>query len=382
MTAVSSGATPNRLDAALVGCTIVIAADRRGADLAAALERHGAQTYRAPALSIIPNADDEQLLACTEELLANPPDIVIVTTAVGFRGWMDAVHEQELSDALSAAFARTRFVARGPKAHGAILQAGFRADWVAVSETAAEVGEHLTAGDIRGLRIAVQHHGAGADGLDTLLAERGADVVNVTVYRWGPPPDLRVVHRSVLQAGAGEVDAVLFTSAPGAAAWVQTASDAGALEHLGERAASGRLLLAAVGPVTAGPLEAARLRTTVATRGRLGSLVRCVVDHFGSEGSPRQITPAGHVQVRSGGALVDGAYVPLSRASAGVLGALFDAEGRVLTRQELGRALPRGGDSLHAVEMAIARLRDALGEGQIIRTVIKRGYRLEVADAF
>ncbi|MFP3345538.1 hypothetical protein R0J87_23950, partial [Halomonas sp. SIMBA_159] len=44
-------------------------------------------------------------------------------------------------------------------------------------------------------------------------------VVSITVYRWGPPPDPQVVRRSVVQAGAGEVDAVLFTSAPGAAEW-------------------------------------------------------------------------------------------------------------------------------------------------------------------
>lgn len=368
------------LPPALAGCTIVVAADRRAGDLASALERRGAQVYRAPALSIIPNENDEELLARTRDLIAHPPDIVIVTTGVGFRGWIDAAHENDLAEELATAFAGAQFVARGPKAHGAIQQAGFAADWVAESETSAEVGEYLTADGVSGRRIAIQHHGAGADGLDELLADQGADVVSITVYRWGPPPDLQIVHRSVMQAAAGEVDAVLFTSAPGAAEWIRAADRANVLDTVRVRAARGRLLLAAVGPITAMPLRDADLRTTIAARGRLGSLVRCVVDHFASGAAPQLQTSAGVMEMRSGGVLVEGGFIPLSRAGASILSALFDAAGRVLSREELSQALPRGGESVHAVEMAVARLREALGAASVIQTIVKRGYRLTVDD--
>ncbi|PRB65239.1 uroporphyrinogen-III synthase [Microbacterium sp. MYb45] len=364
----------------LAGCTIVVAADRRSGDLVAALERRGGQVYRAPALSIIPNEDDELLIARTRDLVASPPDIVIVTTGVGFRGWIDAAHENDLAEDLSAALAGAQFIARGPKAHGAIQQAGFIADWVAESETSAEVGEYLAAEGVAGRRIAIQHHGAGADGLDTLLSGLGADVVSITVYRWGPPPDPQIVRRSVVQAGAGEVDAVLFTSAPGAAEWVRTAVRADALESIRRRAASGRLLLAAVGPITAAPLADAGLTATLAARGRLGSLVRCVVDHYASGAAPRLHTALGAMEMRSRGVLIDGAFVPLSRAGASILSELFDAAGRVLSREELGLALPRGGESAHAVEMAVARLREALGGAAAIQTIVKRGYRLTVEE--
>lgn len=364
----------------LAGCTIVVAADRRAGDLVSALERRGGQAYRAPALSIIPNEDDDVLIDRTHDLIADPPDIVIVTTGVGFRGWIDAAHENDLAEELATALAGAQFIARGPKAHGAIQQAGFTADWVAESETSAEVGEYLTADGVAGRRIAIQHHGAGADGLDTLLSDLGADVVSITVYRWGPPPDPQVVHRSVVQAGAGEVDAVLFTSAPGAAEWVRTADRAGVLDAIRRRASVGRLLLAAVGPITAAPLEAADLHTTLAARGRLGSLVRCVVDHYASGAAPRLRTSLGMMEMRSGGVLVDGAFIPLSRAGASILSELFDAAGRVLSREQLGLALPRGGESAHAVEMAVARLREALGGAGAIQTIVKRGYRLTVEE--
>jgi hypothetical protein len=106
------------LSPALAGCTIVVAADRRAGDLASALERRGAQVYRAPALSIIPNADDDELLERTRQLISDPPDIVIVTTGVGFRGWIDAAHENDLAEELTDALAGAQFIARGPKARG------------------------------------------------------------------------------------------------------------------------------------------------------------------------------------------------------------------------------------------------------------------------
>lgn len=372
---------PHTLDLALTGCTIIVAADRRSVDLATALERRGAAVHRAPALSIVPNVDDAELLRRTALLIESPPDIVVVTTGVGFRGWMDAAHEHGIDEQLAAAFRGAQFVARGPKAHGAIQQAGFTADWVAESETAAEVGEYLLASGVAGRRVVVQHHGAGADGLDELLASAGADVLSVTVYRWGPPPHPEVVRRSTLQAASGEADAVLFTSAPGAASWLAVAEQEGALADVRRRAATGRLLIAAVGPITAVPLQDADLATTIADRGRLGSLARTVIGHFGGGKAPSVRTHEGRVEVRSGGALVDGRFFALSRTGVLLLEALSDAGGRVLSRAELGALLPGGDRNAHAVEVAVARLREALGEVALIQTVVKRGYRLDVSDS-
>ncbi|QAY61145.1 uroporphyrinogen-III synthase [Microbacterium protaetiae] len=368
------------LSAALAGCTIVITADRRSTELTAALERHGARVQHAPALTIVPHADDTALALRTRELLDAPPDVVVVTTGVGFRGWMEAADEEGLGDDVHRALAGARFLARGPKARGAIQQAGFDTAWVAETETAAELGAYLVAEGLTGRRIAVQHHGAGADGLDELCTAHGAEVVSLTVYRWGPPPDPDAVRRSVHDAADGGADAVLFTSAPGAAEWLACAVREGLRAPIAARSASRRLLLAAVGPVTAAPLQAAGLTTTVADRGRLGALVRTVIGHFGTGGAHAVETPAGRLQLRSTGAVVDGSFLPLSRTCAAVLELLFDADGAVVSRRALQRALPRSAESTHAVDMAVARLREALGVQGLIRTVIKRGYRLEVRE--
>lgn len=368
------------LSAALDGCTIVIAVDRRSAELAAALERHGAQVRHAPALSIVSHIDDDALVTATRELIARPPDVVVATTGVGFRGWMEAADEAGLLDDLHAALGGAQLVARGPKARGAIQQAGLTADWVAESETSTELGQFLLAEGIAGRRVAVQHHGSGADGLDELFQRAGADVVSLTVYRWGPPPDAAAVARSVLAASQGEVDAVLFTSAPGAAEWLAAAGEHEARDALVARVREGRLLMAAVGPITAAPLQQAGLEPLVAERGRLGSLVRAVVTHFGGGGAASLPTVAGRIELRSTGVVLDGRHIPLSRSGTDIVAALFDAGGAVVSRGRLQAALPRSGDNTHAVEMAVARLREALGVPDLVKTVVKRGYRLNVVD--
>ena len=375
--------TPARppLSASLDGCTIVIAVDRRSMELASALERHGATVRHAPALTIVSHIDDESLVDATRELITRPPDVVVATTGVGFRGWMEAAEEAGLADELRGALENAQIVARGPKARGAIQQAGLTADWVAESETSAELGEYLLAEGISGRRVAVQHHGSGADGLDELFTDAGADVVSLTVYRWGPPPDPGAVSRSVLASAQGEVDAVLFTSAPGAAEWLAAADREGVLAAIVDHAASGRLLPAAVGPITAGPLLAAGMTPLVAERGRLGSLVRGVVTYFGGGHAPGLATPAGRLEIRTGGAVLDGRVIPLSRTGVAVLRALFDARGAVVSRPQLQAALPRSADSAHAVDMAIARLREALSPADLVRTVVKRGYRLDLVDS-
>ncbi|WP_114855452.1 uroporphyrinogen-III synthase [Brachybacterium sp. YJGR34] len=272
--------TSPQLSRTLDGRTLVLAVDRKAQELAAALERHGARVERAPAMSTIPHVDDPALLELTRELIARPPRMLIALTGVGFRGWMEAAEAAGLAEELRSALGETEILARGPKARGAVQQAGLTTAWVAASETAAEIGEHLAGRDLAGVRVAVQHHGSGADGLDDLLAAHGAEALSLTVYRWGPSPDPEALRRSVLRAADGEIDAVVFTSAPGAEGWLEDAESAGALEGIAAQAGTGRLLLAAVGPVTAGPLTGRELPVLIAERGRLGSLVRTVVQHY------------------------------------------------------------------------------------------------------
>lgn len=362
----------------MAGCVVLVTADRRSSELASALTRRGATVRHAPAMTIVPHEHDDELLVATKELLASPPDVVVITTGIGLRGWIEAAdasgHADDLHDVLAAA----RIIARGPKARGAIQAAGLTADWVAESETSAEILELLLDEGVAGQRIAVQHHGAGADGLDTELAAAGADVASLVVYRWGPTPDPEALTQSVRDSAAGEIDAVVFTSAPGAHAWLAAAESEGVLDGIVARCASGCLVAAAVGPVTAVPLQDRGIEPIVPDRGRLGALVRRLVHHYEEAQTSAVATVAGQLQVRRTVALLDGHVLPLSPSGLAVLRLLAEARGEVVSRSAVLAVLPGDSTDPHAAEVAVGRLRDAGGR-TLVQTVVKRGYRLALA---
>lgn len=267
----------------LAGRTLVVTAERRAGELAAALQRRGAVIRHAPALSMVPHVDDQDLLQRTRELIENPPGIVVITTGVGLRGWLEAAAAAGLADDLLRTLGAARLIARGPKARGALQANGLHVDWVAESETSAEIIDVLLSEGVTGASIAVQHHGAGDDGLHRALADGGAEVRDLIVYKWGPPPDADLVRDSARWAAAGEVDGVLFTSAPAAAAWLDAVRELGVLEQVvtnSRRAGAGSVVFACVGPVTAAPLIAAGVQTVQPERFRMGALVRAVIAHF------------------------------------------------------------------------------------------------------
>lgn len=373
----SRAGTPSGM--VLTGTRILVTAQRRASDLALALARRGAEVDVAATLGVQSHFDEETLLARTRAVIASPPDLVVITTGIGFRGWWETAEAADLTEDLHAALAQVRLVARGPKARGALQTVGLIADWVAESETSAEIGEFLRAEGVQGSRIVIQHHGAGDDGLEDVLVEGGAHVTSLVIYRWGPPPDPAAVERAVLDTASGAYDAVAFTSAPGASAWLSVVDQHGAKDATLSLHRAGRLSLAAVGPVTAEPLLRAGFIPLVPDRGRLGALVRAMIVHLGHEGGGVP-TPAGRLRVHATSVTIDHELVPLSPTGVCVMRRLCADPGAVVSRGEILTALPGESVDPHNAEVAIARVRDAIGPGAPIRTVVKRGYRLDVLD--
>ncbi|WP_218220760.1 winged helix-turn-helix domain-containing protein [Nesterenkonia sp. Act20] len=71
------------------------------------------------------------------------------------------------------------------------------------------------------------------------------------------------------------------------------------------------------------------------------------------------------------------AAVQLAPGPLALMRALMKAQGAVLSREHLLAVLPHCG-SEHALEMWVSRLRQSLPDPSIIKTVVKRGYRLVV----
>lgn len=361
-------------DQPLAGFTVAVTAARRREELAALLERRGARVVTAPAITLVPLADDAELLRATRECLAAPLDVVVVTTGIGFRGWVEAAEGWGLGESLLAALGRAEVLARGPKARGAVRAAGLVETWSPASESSSEVLAHLLERDLTGLRVAVQLHGEPLPDVVEALTVAGAHVVQVPVYRWTLPDDVAPLRRLVDQLAVAAVDAVTFTSAPAVLALLQVAEEAGRREQvLG--ALRGPVLAACVGPVTAAPLERLGVRAAQPERSRLGALARTVVAELPARARPLPV--AGHrLSVRGHAVVLDGAVVQLPPAPLAVLRALTASPGRVLSRCALLQAMAGEGADEHAVEVAVQRLRSGLGDPRLVQTVVKRGYRL------
>ena len=359
----------------LAGFTIGVTADRRRDELSALLERRGARVVLAPALRIVPLTDDSELRAATLSCVDSPPDVVVATTGIGLRGWLEAAEGWGLAEALRARLTSSYLIARGPKARGAARAAALAEAWAPDSESCDEVLDHLLAspGGVAGKRVAIQLHGEAQPDFCAALRAAGADVVEVPVYRWAPPTDPAPLRRLVDLTANRLVDAVTFTSAAAVTYLLRAAGqDAAAVVD----ALRTDVLAACVGPVTAAPLVKRGVPVAAPARARLGALARTLVDELPRRARTLKIAGAS-VTLRGHAAVVDGALRPLAPAPMAVLRALAASPGRVLSRTALLPALPRGADE-HAVEMAVARLRAALGGPAYVQTVVKRGYRLRV----
>ncbi|MFC4949418.1 uroporphyrinogen-III synthase [Pseudonocardia sp. GCM10023141] len=363
----------------LAGFTVGITAARRAEELATMLERRGAAILQGPALRIVALTDDTELQRATRELIARPPDIVVATTGIGYRGWMEAADGWGIGEELLAALGAGRLLARGPKARGAIRASGLVDEWSPPSESSAEVLEYLLDGGVEGARIAVQLHGEPLPDVVEALTLAGAEVVEVPVYRWAAPADLGPLDRLTDAALAGAIDALAFTSAPAVASMLARAAERGLRDDL-ITALQGPVLALCVGPVTAGPLMAVDVPTVQPERSRLGAMVRKLEAAL-PERAPH-LPVAGHLlELRGQAVVVDGVLRLLPPTGMAVLRALARRPGRVVTRADLLRVLPGSSDDEHAVETAVARLRGALGEPKLVQTVVKRGYRLALDPA-
>ncbi|MFE6779839.1 uroporphyrinogen-III synthase [Streptomyces sp. NPDC057702] len=378
----------------LAGFTVGVTAARRAEEMIALLERRGATVVHAPALRIVPLADDGQLRSATDELIDHAPEVVIATTAVGFRGWVEAAEGWGLGDALLDRFRGAELLARGPKVRGAIRAAGLTEDWAPASESMAEVLDRLLGEGVAGRRVAVQLHGEPLTEFVAALRDAGAEVVGVPVYRWLPPEDLGPLDLLLDAVVARTVDALTFTSAPALTSLLHRAEQRGLRDAL-VAALRRDVLVACVGPVTAQPLAAYDVPASQPERFRLGPLVQLLCREL-PERAPALPVGGHRLAVRGRVALVDGEPRPVPPTGSALLRALAHHPGQPVPPADLLRVLrdvtggddvvaaggaagAGGGDAVDAVESALADLRAALGTPGLIEATPDGGYRLAPA---
>jgi uroporphyrinogen-III synthase len=366
----------------LAGFRVGVTAARKVEEQVGLLERRGADVVWAPALSLNPNhVDDESLKAATADVLSRPIDLFLATTGIGMKAWFAAAEEWGMLDDLLAALGAAEILARGPKSVGALRRRGLQELWAPESEAFEDVLEHLRGRDLTGQRIVVQEHGQSLSMAAHALRRQGADVTTVTVYRVLSADDPEPMFRMIEQIADRELDAVTFTSAPAVAALMDAAGSTGRRDEL-IGAFQADVVASCVGPVTAAAFEMWGVPSIYPERSRLTAMVKQLEVELPSRSSGLSYDVAGHTLLVpsdcNGVVFIDGVEAKLSPAPFAVLQSLLVNPGHVVPRNQLLAALPSGtAGSEHAVEMAVARLRAAIGTKAVL-TVVKRGYRLAV----
>ena len=357
----------------LAGFRIGVTSDRRSGDLISALERRGAHVLHAPALKIAPHDQDDALVAETRELIEARPHVVLVTTGYGMRRWFEVADAAGLGAELTEVLEEARILARGPKAVGAVRAAGLEEERVSASDTTASLVDEVEAAGLTGRRVAIQLHGYTDEEQLARLRDLSAGVSTVTPYRWVQPTASDRLPRLIEAACARQLDAVTFTSAPGAEA---TLAVAGELGRRGELLAAFNddVVAAVVGPVTATPLLEAGAEVVMPDRYRLGALIRLVSQELSERRVVRLRSGDIDLELRGRSVVVDGRTITLGPNSLSLFKTLAHSCALV-RRQDLQRCLPAGADD-HALEVAMSRLRQSLGVPGLVTTVVKRGYRL------
>lgn len=188
---------------------------RRAVEIQGLLERNGFLATVAPSMRELPLEDNPAAFAFGEELLAGSIDVVVFMTGVGARALLEVLATRHDPATVVAALNRGTVVVRGPKPVVVLREYGIRIDFRAPEpntwrELLATLDEQVP---LSGRRIAVQEYGVPNQEFYRALAERGAVVTSVPIYRWAFPEDVGPLQAAIRQTLNAEFDVLMFTSA-------------------------------------------------------------------------------------------------------------------------------------------------------------------------
>ncbi len=262
----------------LTGLRVVAFESRRANEISEMIRRHGGDAISAPALREAPLSENSHALEFGRRLRGKEIDIVVLLTGVGTRFLVDALSAEIPKEDFARALASVITVARGPKPGTALRELGLTPSisvpepntW---KELLAAMDERL---DIHGKRVAVQEYGEENPELLAGLRERGADVLQVPVYRWAFPDDVEPLKRAIRQILEGQIHVVVFTSAIQVEHMFQAAGKDVA-EPL--RESFSRLVAASIGPTCSEAMRRHGLAVDIEPEHpKLGSLINALVD--------------------------------------------------------------------------------------------------------
>jgi uroporphyrinogen-III synthase len=231
---------------------------RRSREMGLLIANHGGQATVVASTREVPSGPNAEESAFAKGLVQGEFQVVIFMTGVGTRALAQAIEPSCPRKRLVEALIKVSVVARGPKPVAVLREFG-----VPVTLTVPEPNtwrEILHALDqnaqtipLKGTHVAVQEHGVPSRELYAGLAERGAKVFPVPVYRWAPPEDTEPLRQAIRDLALGKFDVVLFTSSVQVHHLFRFADELG--QHQKAASALRRTVVASIGPVTSETLR-------------------------------------------------------------------------------------------------------------------------------
>jgi uroporphyrinogen-III synthase len=240
------------------GKRVAVLESRLGAQLAGLVAGRGAAPFHAPALAELPDLNRDEIARLIRSLDARAPKLAIFQTGVGTKALFAATDSLALTEKFNSFLKAAIVVARGPKPTAALRSRGVRIDRSAAEPfTTHEVLACTQDVPVKSERVLVQRHGTVNVELDRALEARGAEVIEIPVYRWSLPEDTRPLEELVAKLERGEIDAVVFTNAEQAR---NLFSIAGQLKTEALRVSLNRTFVASIGPVASAALREAGVK--------------------------------------------------------------------------------------------------------------------------
>ncbi|HUR32774.1 MAG TPA: uroporphyrinogen-III synthase [Vicinamibacterales bacterium] len=265
----------HRLD----GRTVALLESRKAGELAALVERFGGTPLSVPSVREVLREDD--FVPLLGRLVNGGFDMVVVLTAAACEALFAEAERHGLLDGVVSALAGLTLVARGPKPLLPLRKRGLVAGVVTGKpHTTDELLEALAGTSLRSARVLLLHYGERNDSFSRALAERGAQIEDLSLYEWALPETLAPLHALIDATVGGRIDAMLFTSQIQFRHLLQVAFDTGRDGEL-TRALRDQVIVGSVGPVCTRAMRAAGVVPDVMPHLPNGpSLVQALADYY------------------------------------------------------------------------------------------------------
>lgn len=256
--------------------------------MATLISKFGGTPVSAPSMKEVPLDENQPAIETITQLVQGNVDALVLMTGVGTNAMLQIAESANVKDSLLEKMANIPLLIRGPKPAAVLKKLNLQ--WTVKAPEPNTWQDLLNAIDDSDVKvdnstIAVQEYGIPNPEFYAGLQARGATVLPMPVYRWALPDDLEPLQNAIRTIIAGQLEALLFTSAQQARHLLMVADQMGVKPDL--QSALNNTLIASIGPTCSETLKAEGLPIHFeANPPKMGPLVRGAMEMLAANDSP------------------------------------------------------------------------------------------------